>query len=50
MKMRLSAVVRPFSCRAASSLKKLGTCTTVPAPMRLMQDGEISPDGRMWKS
>lgn len=50
MKMRLPAALRPFVSSWASSLKKLGTWTTVPAPIRLIHEGETRPEGRMWKS
>lgn len=48
--MRLPAVLRPLVSSWASSLKKLGTWTTVPAPIRLIHEGETRPEGRMWKS
>jgi hypothetical protein len=48
--MRLLADDKPFSWIAFSSLKKLGTWKTVPAPIRLIHEGETKPEGRMWKS
>jgi hypothetical protein len=50
MKIRWLAVVRPLASSEASSLKKLGTWKTVPAPIRFRHEGEIRPEGRMWKS